>query len=297
MGQGVGRVWRPPAPRVERARSFSDEFWPFGPEKSPSTVQQRLYFDGGGARGLREGLTSRQRRGRKSRATFGAVLRACLVCRGVHTIPVSMPSLCPCHPCVHAIQYVMLPFGPACAHPACVHAMSTRAWRECTRATLWTRFHVFAEFWNTLLFFSKGRNAFERVAAGLAGGFRRARVGPFGLRGDAPRPWSMPTTARANRTDGDAEAGAAEAEKCKKDGASTRCRGARRQDQGAQRRAWLDQQRSARRRTGCVAAALPAVHDAQDSRWLQDSADYSADSVAWAAQGMPELPHGISRPG
>jgi hypothetical protein len=39
--------------------------------------------------------------------------------------------------------------------------------------------------WNTLLFFSKGRNAFERVAAGLAGGFRRARVGPFGLRGDA----------------------------------------------------------------------------------------------------------------
>jgi len=51
--------------------------------------------------------------------------------------------------------------------------------------TLWTRFHVFAEFWNTLLFFSKGRNAFERVAAGLAGGFRRARVGPFGLRGDA----------------------------------------------------------------------------------------------------------------
>lgn len=30
------------------------------------------------------------------------------------------------------------------------------------------------------------------------------------------RPWSMPTTARANRTDGDAEAGAAEAEKIKK---------------------------------------------------------------------------------
>ena len=42
MGQGVGRVWRPPAPRVERARSFSDEFWPFGPDKGPSTVQQRL---------------------------------------------------------------------------------------------------------------------------------------------------------------------------------------------------------------------------------------------------------------
>ena len=30
-------------------------------------------------------------------------------------------------------------------------------------------------------FFSKGRNAIERVAAGLPGGFRRARVGPFGL--------------------------------------------------------------------------------------------------------------------
>jgi hypothetical protein len=72
---------------------------------------------------LREGFTSRQR-GRTSRATFGAVLRACLVCRGVHAIPVSMPSLCPCHSVCHA----------ACAHPACVHAMSTRAWRECTRA-------------------------------------------------------------------------------------------------------------------------------------------------------------------
>jgi hypothetical protein len=72
---------------------------------------------------LREGFTSRQR-GRTSRATFGAVLRACLVCLGVHAIPVSMPSLCPCHSVWHA----------ACAHPACVHAMSTRAWRECTRA-------------------------------------------------------------------------------------------------------------------------------------------------------------------
>ena len=53
--------------------------------------------------------------------------------------------------------------------------------------------------------------------------------------------------------------------------------------------------RSARRRTGCVAAALPATHEeAQDSRWLQDT---SADSVAWAAHGMPESPHEISRPG
>ena len=27
MGQGVGRVWRPPAPRGEHARPFSDEFF------------------------------------------------------------------------------------------------------------------------------------------------------------------------------------------------------------------------------------------------------------------------------
>ena len=46
MGQGVGRVWRPPAPRVERARPFSDEFWRFGPDKGPSIIlvarQERL---------------------------------------------------------------------------------------------------------------------------------------------------------------------------------------------------------------------------------------------------------------
>ena len=38
MGQGVGRVWRPPAPRVERARPFSDEFWRFGPDKGTSII-------------------------------------------------------------------------------------------------------------------------------------------------------------------------------------------------------------------------------------------------------------------
>ena len=38
MGQGGGRVWRPPAPRVERALPFSDEFWCFGPDKGPSIV-------------------------------------------------------------------------------------------------------------------------------------------------------------------------------------------------------------------------------------------------------------------
>ena len=38
MGQGVGKVWRPPAPRVECALPFSDEFWCFGPDKGPSIV-------------------------------------------------------------------------------------------------------------------------------------------------------------------------------------------------------------------------------------------------------------------
>ena len=46
MGQGVGRVWRPPAPRVERALPFSDEFWCFGPDKGTSIIlvarQERL---------------------------------------------------------------------------------------------------------------------------------------------------------------------------------------------------------------------------------------------------------------
>ena len=35
-GQGVGRAWRPPAPRVEHARPFFDEFWRFGPDKGTS---------------------------------------------------------------------------------------------------------------------------------------------------------------------------------------------------------------------------------------------------------------------
>jgi hypothetical protein len=33
--------------------------------------------------------------------------------------------------------------------------------------------------------------------------------------------------------------------------------------------------------------------DVQESRWLQ----VSADSVAWAAHGMPESPHVMPRPG
>jgi hypothetical protein len=38
MVQGVGRAWRPPAPRVERARPFSDEFWRFGPDKGTPII-------------------------------------------------------------------------------------------------------------------------------------------------------------------------------------------------------------------------------------------------------------------
>ena len=34
------------------------------------------------------------------------------------------------------------------------------------------------------------------------------------------------------------------------------------------------------------------THEAQDSRWLQDS----GDCVAWAAHGMPESPDGVPRP-
>ncbi|KOO52777.1 hypothetical protein Ctob_014691 [Chrysochromulina tobinii] len=37
-GQGVGRALRPPAPRVEHARPFFDEFWRFGLDKGTSIV-------------------------------------------------------------------------------------------------------------------------------------------------------------------------------------------------------------------------------------------------------------------
>ena len=45
MGQGVGRVWRPPAPRVERARPTDPSSTSFdcsGPDKGSSTVQKRF---------------------------------------------------------------------------------------------------------------------------------------------------------------------------------------------------------------------------------------------------------------
>jgi len=91
------------------------------------------------------------------------------------------------------------------------------------------------------LFFSKGRA--RSLAAGLPGGFRRARVGPFGLRGDARRGPVVDADhgkskshrrRRRGRCCGGGKvqegaghpAGALRAA----DGASTRCRGARRQD-------------------------------------------------------------------
>ena len=123
--------------------------------------------------------------------------------------------------------------------------------------------------------FSKGRNAFERVAAGLPGGFRRARVGPFGLRGDArdrcrsrrerivkpatPRPVLRPL-------------GIAQGQWCR---TRRHLPGLPRtehppQPAGGPRRRMLGavgstRRRSARRRTGCVAAAPSTAYEAQDS--------------------------------
>ena len=144
--------------------------------------------------------------------------------------------------------------------------------------------------------------ALERVAAGLPGGFSRARIGPFGLRGDAcgrcrsrrkriakpatPRPALRPLET-------------AHGQRCR---TRRHLRGLPRtehppQPAGGLRRRIIGavgttRRRSARRRTGC-GCSTPTAHDAQDSRWLQDS----ADSVAWAAHGMPESPRDISRPG
>ena len=114
----------------------------------------------------------------------------------------------------------------------------------------------------------------------------------------------MPTTARANRTDGDAEAGAAEAEKCKKARVTLPVLSVLQTVLQHAAEALADKTKELTDVLGSinndqlvaepdVAAARPALHDAQDSRWLQDS----ADSVAWAAHGMPESPHEISRPG
>jgi hypothetical protein len=50
---------------------------------------------------------------------------------------------------------------------------------------------------------------------------------------------------------------------------------------------------AAHRRIGCMAAAVPSAHEAQDSEWLQ----HSAESVASAAHDMSGSPHGIPRPG
>ena len=122
------------------------------------------------------------------------------------------------------------------------------------------------------LFFSKGRA--RSVAAGLAGGFRRARVGPFGLRGDArgrcrsrreriakpatPRPVLRPL-------------GTAQGQRCR---TRRHLRGVPRtehppQPAGGPRRRIIGavgttRRRSARRRTGC-GCSTPSAHDAQEA--------------------------------
>ena len=117
--------------------------------------------------------------------------------------------------------------------------------------------------------------ALVRVAAGLPGGFSRARIGPFGLRGDArgrcrsrreriakpatPRPVLRPL-------------GIAQGQRCR---TRRHLPGLPRtehppQPAGGPRRRMLGavgstRRRSARRRTGCVAAAPSAAYEAQDS--------------------------------
>eukprot|EP00900_Chrysochromulina_parva_P019518 jgi/Chrpa1/27568/Chrysochromulina_OHIO_Genome00025964-RA len=59
MGQGVGRVWRPPAPRVERARPFSDEIWRSGLDNGTSIVfDQATRAAGAAAARVVEGVSA-----------------------------------------------------------------------------------------------------------------------------------------------------------------------------------------------------------------------------------------------
>ena len=59
MGQGVGRVWRPPAPRVERALPFSDEIWRSGLDKGTSIVfDQATRAAGAAAARVVEGVSA-----------------------------------------------------------------------------------------------------------------------------------------------------------------------------------------------------------------------------------------------
>ena len=58
-GQGVGRALRPPAPRVEHARPFFDEFWRFGLDKGTSIVfGQATRAAGAGAARVVEGVSA-----------------------------------------------------------------------------------------------------------------------------------------------------------------------------------------------------------------------------------------------
>jgi len=62
---------------------------------------QHRAFSGSLLYGNATRLQGRRRERSGACARAGVVLRACLVCRGVHAIPVSMPSLCPCHSVCH----------------------------------------------------------------------------------------------------------------------------------------------------------------------------------------------------
>jgi hypothetical protein len=69
MGQGVGRVWRPPAPRVERARSFSDEFGRLGLTRARQPCSSGFSSMAGALGCLREALINGLRTGRVRRSS------------------------------------------------------------------------------------------------------------------------------------------------------------------------------------------------------------------------------------
>ena len=115
----------------------------------------------------------------------------------------------------------------------------------------------------------------------------------------------MPIMVRANREAGDAEAGAAASGKSTKATGSHPKASVRLAAHGTSVTAswWAEAPHSRGSELNALAISSSQNRmcgfstvcpcDAQDSRWLQDS----ADSVAWAAHGMPESPREISRPG
>jgi hypothetical protein len=104
----------------------------------------------------------------------------------------------------------------------------------------------------------------------------------------------LPTTARANRTDGDAEAGAAEAENCKK--AAGHPAGALRAADGASTRCRRMTHTSERKPTLCTQDAL---YDTREyTQWTLDLRKKSDALRSSALSGylMRRLRHAVSRP-